>query len=100
MDTDQGNKVIEDAGECTSIQLDSIGTVHIAYLSLSDRAPKHAFCLAGQDCTNPKNWTKERIDDPEAVPSKGVGRDVNMYIDRRTRSISVIGITALITWGG
>ncbi len=80
IDSNQGSKVIDDAGECTSVHVDSSGTVHLTYLSVSDWSPKHAFCVS--NCTEPGNWTKELIDSPSsATPSRGLGRDVNMDID-------------------
>lgn len=75
-----GVRGIADAGECTSVGVETNGTVHIAYLSASESRPKHAFCRPTQDsdCSKPEHWEIEFIDHPT---SHGLGRDINMVID-------------------
>lgn len=63
-----------DAGECTSVAVDSTGTVHIAYLSDSDWNPKHAYCSG--DCGIEGNWKKDLIDRAGRSGHK-LGRDIN-----------------------
>lgn len=76
---DKNGIPIDDAGECTSIEVDSKGAVHIAYLSVSDARPKHASCSSGKDCSKRKDWEIEIIDKEASNP--GLGRDINMDID-------------------
>lgn len=76
---------INDAGECTAVAVDSHGTIHITYLSVSEWSVKHTFCPSNMDCSLLSNWPKEIIDGgpPQSVftPSHGIGRDQNMAID-------------------
>ncbi len=91
-----GGVPINDAGECTTIAIDEEDpdrTIHITYLSVSDRSPKHAFCPTlkdspsggkePNDCGQLTNWTKELIDTSAIPPSTGhrLGRDINMDIE-------------------
>lgn len=77
---------INDAGECTTIAIDENDldrTIHITYLSVSNSAPKHAFCKGMEDCSQLTNWTKELID-PSALAigsNQKLGRDINMAIE-------------------
>lgn len=74
----------EDSGECTTVALDSLGTVHITYLSVSDAGPMHAYCPAGRDCSLLTSWEIEQID-AQGFPAHGLGRDENMTIDKDNR---------------
>jgi|GEM_PF-7025253 len=76
---DGQNRAEPDAGECTAVAVDSMGTTHIVYYSESIGAPKHAFCLSGTDCTVSGNWTIEVIETPPQ--GRKFGRDINMAID-------------------
>jgi hypothetical protein len=77
----------KNAGECTAIGVDSKGTVHVTYLSVSDWAVKRAYCPSGRDCSLRQNWEIEVIDGnssaPNApfTPAHGIGRDENMTIE-------------------
>lgn len=83
--TDKFGNVIDDAGECTSIGVDSKGIIHITYLSVSDSNPKYAFCNpAEKDCGKQASWTIELID-TRGKDSRGLGRDINMVIDENDR---------------
>ncbi len=82
---------VDDAGECTAIHFDEADpdqTIHITYLSVTNRSPKHAFCSTMKnglpnDCAKVENWAKEIID-PSAIaissPHK-LGRDINLEIE-------------------
>ena len=76
-----GDIPIDNAGECTTVAVDSAKVIHITYLSVSDAAVKHASCDPVQDdCSLLKNWHKEIVD---AGPLSHVyGRDENMVIDQ------------------
>lgn len=67
---------VSNAGECTSIAVDSSGGVHIVYFSESEMAAKHAYCPG--NCTFLTTWTREIIDSGNEFQK--LGRDINLAI--------------------
>lgn len=88
---DKNGIPIEDAGECTSVGVDSKGIIHITYLSVSDSSPKHASCDPNdpkKDCGKQGSWEIEVINEGvinEGTAEHPLGRDINMFIDAADR---------------
>jgi hypothetical protein len=76
---DGGGIPLEDEGECTTVAVDSLGTVHITYLSVAEASVKHAWCSA--DCNVLGSWQTELVDTGPSS-AHGYGRDENMVIDQ------------------
>jgi hypothetical protein len=73
-----------DTGECTAIDVDQDGTIHIVYYSEEEGLPKHAFCRS--DCDGVSNWQIESIDLP--VADQKLGRDINLAIEGNVLHVS------------